>query len=102
MDDVPLAGWRKGSPRYGEDIVQLQQGHKDPSKSAADKDNIIPQCQFCNQAYRGDFTFDDKDRVRAVADVGPVQRATEEVQRKIFKWQKNYLDYSKLRARLNQ
>ena len=59
---------RKASPRYGEDIVQLQQGHKDPSKSATDKDNIIPQYQFCNRVYCGDFT----------------------------------LDYSKLRARLNQ
>ena len=78
----------KPSPRYGEDIVELQQGHKDPSQPHT-LDNIIPQCQFCNRAYRGDFTFDDKGRVRAVADVGPVQRATQAVQRKILQWLRN-------------
>ena len=91
----------KPNPRYGDDIVVLEQGHKEPSEPPT-IDNIIPQCQFCNQAYRGDFTFDDKRRVRAVADVEPVRRATEAVKRKIFEWLKTDLDYSKLRARLNQ
>lgn len=74
------------NPRYGEDKVALQQGHKDPSKPI--RDNIIPQCQFCNQAYRRDFVFDDKGRVSAIADVRPVRRANKEVQKKVFEWLK--------------
>ena len=78
----------KVNPRYGEGAVQLQQGHKDPNGRADDIENIIPQCQFCNQAYRGDFVFDDKGRVEAVADVRPVRRASESVQRRIWKYLK--------------
>ena len=77
------------NPRYGEGAVQLQQGHKDPHGRADDMENIIPQCQFCNRAYRGDFVFDDKGRVQAVADVRPVRRASESVQRKIWNYLKN-------------
>lgn len=76
--------------RYGRDKVILQQGHKDPEKPSSDKNNIIPQCQFCNRAYRGDFTFDDKGRARAVADVGPVERVSDRVKSKIFNWLKDF------------
>ncbi len=84
-------GAREGRPdtRYGQDIVTLQQGHLDPSKPA-EQDNIIPQCQFCNRAYRRDFVFDDKGRVHAVADIGPVQRAALDVKKKILKWLDNH------------
>ncbi|MXY47066.1 MAG: hypothetical protein F4Y44_08800 [Chloroflexi bacterium] len=71
-------------PRYGADVVQLQQGHQDPDADSASIANIIPQCQFCNRAYRRDFVFDDKGRVRAVADIGPVRRASLPVQRKVW------------------
>ena len=74
------------NPRYGKDIVQLQKGHRDPDLPGNDIDNIIPQCQFCNRAYRRDFTFDEKGRTRAVADIGPVQRANREVKKKIWKY----------------
>ena len=67
--------------RYS-DIVKLQKGHKDPEKPEVNE-NIIPQCQYCNQTYKSDFTFDDKGRVRAVADIGPVQRASKSVKQKI-------------------
>ena len=77
------------NPRYGAGKVQLQQGHKDPNGRADDVENIIPQCQFCNRAYRGDFVFDDKGRVKAVADVRPVRRASESVQRKIWSYLKH-------------
>ena len=81
-------GAREGEPdpRYGEDLVELQQGHQDPDKSSDDAKNIIPQCQFCNRAYRRDFVFDDRGRARAVADVGPVKRARTSVQRKIWSY----------------
>ena len=72
--------------RYGKEKVKLEQAHMDPDLSATDLKNIIPQCQFCNRAYRRDFTFDDKGRVRAVADIGPVRRASLKVQSEIFNW----------------
>ena len=71
-------------PRYGDDHVQLQQGHQDPAKSGGDLKNIIPQCQFCNRAYRNDYEFDEKGRVRAVASPAPVKRASKAVQKKVF------------------
>ena len=73
-------------PRYGADAVQLQQGHQNPDSGSTDLSNIIPQCQFCNRAYLRDFVFDDRGRVKAVADVGPVRRASQPVQRKIWEF----------------
>ena len=73
-------------PRYGGDLVSLQPGHKNPAKAGDDRDNIIPQCQFCNRGYKDDFTFDDKGRVRAIAGIGPVRRATLDVQRRVYDW----------------
>jgi len=83
-------GAAEGRPdvRYGGDDIVLQQGHQNPAKPGDDLKNIIPQCQFCNRSYKSDFTFDNKGRVRAVAAVGPVQRAGKEVQRAIFEWLK--------------
>ena len=87
-DSCATCGAREGrpDPRYGLDLVVLQQGHMDPAKAANDKDNIIPQCQFCNRAYRSDFVFDEKGRAYAVADIGPVKRASKQVQSKIHNW----------------
>lgn len=70
-------------PRYGGPPVRLQRGHKDPDGPGDDLRNIIPQCGACNQAYRGDFVFDDKGRVRAVADLRPVKKARARVRRRI-------------------
>ena len=80
---------KEPDPRYGGAVTVLQQGHQDPRGRADDPENIIPQCQFCNRAYRGDFVFDDKGRVQAIADVRPVRRASESVQRKIWNYLKN-------------
>ena len=77
----------KPNPRYGKDKVVFQQGHKDPAKPMT-ADNIIPQCQFCNRAYRGDYVFDDKGRVSHIADVRPVRKASKRVQRKVWEWLK--------------
>ncbi len=71
-------------PRYGARRVQLQQGHQDPDAAAEDPANIIPQCQFCNRAYKRDFVFDARGRVRAVASPSPVQRARRQVRKKIW------------------
>ena len=72
------------SPRYqGDGIVKLQKGHRDPELPMK-KGNVIPQCQFCNRAYKNDFTFDKKGRVRAVADPRPVLRASKTVKAKVM------------------
>ena len=83
-------GAREGQPdpRYGRDRVRLQQGHRDPNEAGDDMANIIPQCQFCNRSYRSDFVFDEKGRVRAVASVQPVRRASDNIQRRILGWLK--------------
>lgn len=70
-------------PRYGGDVVSLQQGHRDPDGPANDPKNIIPQCGVCNRAYRRDFVFDEKGRARAIADIGPVKRARKTVRTKV-------------------
>ena len=75
-------------PRYGGDPVVLQPGHKNPAEAGDDPANILPQCQFCNRGYKDDFVFDDKGRVRAIAGIGPVKRATGEVQRRVYSWLK--------------
>ena len=96
-DRCATCGAKEGEPnrRYGEDKVVLQQGHMDPAKPSNDLNNIIPQCQFCNRAYLRDFTFDEKGRVRAVADAGPVERASSEVKKKIFAWLKQFFSNQK-------
>ena len=73
-------------PRYGGENVELHQGHRDPNKSSEDPENIIPQCNYCNRAYKGDFVFDGKGFVRAIADVGPVKRASRTVKRKVLEF----------------
>jgi hypothetical protein len=66
-------------------VVKLQKGHLDPEKSIK-RDNIIPQCQYCNRAYLDDFVFDKKGRVRAVASVRPVNRSSKRVKAEIKKF----------------
>lgn len=68
--------------RYDEPI-KLEQGHLDPEKPHV-IGNIIPQCQFCNKTYKSDFTFDEKGRVRAVASINPIKRASKIVQKKTW------------------
>ena len=79
-------GAKEGQPdtRYGDNNIQLQQGHMDPAMPASDLSSVIPQCQFCNQTYKNDFTFDKKGRVRAVASPEAVLRASTAVQREIY------------------
>jgi len=73
-------------PLYGAERVKLQRGHRDPHEAGNNPGNIIPQCQFCNRAYKGDFTFDEKGRIHAVAGIGPVRRASDHVKSQIWKF----------------
>ena len=43
----------------------LHQGHMDPRKPLT-IDNLIPQCENCNQAYQDKFVFDKNGRVRDI------------------------------------
>jgi len=47
-------------------------------------DNIIPQCQFCNRAYRNFWIFDNKGRVRNIANPRIVLKADIEIQKAIY------------------
>ncbi|MGI9250080.1 MAG: hypothetical protein ACR2PR_02630 [Pseudohongiellaceae bacterium] len=86
-------GGKEGQPdsRYGSEKIKLQKAHMNPLDRGDIKGNIIPQCQFCNRAYRGDYVFDDKGRVKSVADVRPVQKADKKVQRMILKWLEKHM-----------
>jgi len=55
------------NPYYDREIVQLQKGHMNPLKEL-EPGNIIPQCQFCNRAYRNWLVFDRNGRTIGVAD----------------------------------
>lgn len=74
-------------PRYGNDIISLQRGHMNPNRPD-DLGNTIPQCPFCNQAYKDDYVFDEKGRVKAVANIGPIKRASRTVQKIIYEFLK--------------
>jgi len=59
-------GAEEGEPHhvyYG--TVQLQKGHIDPNKELGG-DNVIPQCQFCNQQYQDRYIFFDDGRVKEI------------------------------------
>lgn len=74
------AAEKQPHPRYpGSQDVVIHQGHMDPAQSAHGIGNVIPQCQYCNQAYRDDFVFDDKGRVQAIASLAPLKRANTDV-----------------------
>lgn len=56
-------------PQYREskEPVILHQGHMNPHEPL-EAGNIIPQCQFCNRAYRNWVVFDRNGRVVGVSD----------------------------------
>jgi enamine deaminase RidA (YjgF/YER057c/UK114 family) len=64
--------------------VRLERGHKDPHGDDG-LGNTIPQCQFCNRAYRNKVVFDDEGRVTALASPDLVLASTPEVIREIFR-----------------
>lgn len=70
---------------YSDQGVKLTKGHMNP-ESSLDYKNIIPQCEQCNRSYKDDFTFDNRGRIRAVASIRPIEKASQSVKDKIFKW----------------
>ncbi|MDA7999899.1 MAG: hypothetical protein MPK06_01945 [Alphaproteobacteria bacterium] len=78
----------KEHPKYRDPaVVKLHKGHCDPHKELT-VGNTIPQCQYCNRAYRDDFVFERDGRVKAVASVRPVRRASKSVQDEVRKFLK--------------
>jgi hypothetical protein len=77
-------GSKEGEPNYQyKGLTKLTKGHMDPRKPLVRK-NIIPQCQFCNRAYRNWWVFDRRGRVIGVADPSVVLRFDIEIQKKIY------------------
>jgi hypothetical protein len=78
-------GSKEGEPnrRNKVYITTLQKGHRDPHGDMSDE-NIIPQCQECNQAYRDKAVFDEQGLVCAVASPELVLNASTEVKKKIL------------------
>ena len=69
-------GDREGHfPRLNpQEVVRLQQGHMNPSQPLS-LENTIPQCQYCNQTYQDNFTFDQNGRVTALHNPNFVLRS---------------------------
>ena len=78
-------------------VETLEKGHMNPNK-ALEAGNIIPQCRWCNKTARGDFTFDEQGRPRAVASERPVCRADDEVIDKIEKWMREKREQERKRG----
>ncbi len=56
---------------YPSSITVLQKAHRNPHLPLI-KDNIIPQCQFCNRADRNNWIYDERGRVVGVAVAQPI------------------------------
>ncbi|MCY4215658.1 MAG: hypothetical protein OXC92_01570 [Flavobacteriaceae bacterium] len=86
-------GEREGEKhRFYKEIVKLEKGHKDPHV-AKSKEDYIPQCQFCNKAYKDKVTFDEYGRVKSAANVELVKKAHESVKQKIKNWLNEHLKF---------
>ncbi|MCM8785989.1 MAG: hypothetical protein NC827_08365 [Candidatus Omnitrophica bacterium] len=79
-------GSKEGKPNihWPNSITQLQKSHMNPRKPLV-AGNIIPQCQFCNRAYRNYWIFDDKGRVRKLANPSVILESDEDVQLEVYK-----------------
>jgi len=74
----------KRNLHWSDTVTKLQQAHIDPFKSLVEG-NIIPQCQKCNRAYRNFWVFDERGRIRGIANPSIIKKCKEEVKRKIYK-----------------
>lgn len=63
--------------------TKLTEAHMNPQKPLA-SDNIIPQCEMCNRAYRNYWIFDNRGRVLAVSNPEIILQSPEDVQFKVY------------------
>jgi len=85
---------KKPHPRFKNKVVQLQQGHMDPTLSLK-LENTIPQCQVCNQTYKDFFIFDENGYIKALNNPQFVVRSKENVKKEIFEFLRDLLDEGK-------
>lgn len=64
--------------------TKLQKGHMDPNKSLK-PGNIIPQCDSCNRADKNKWVYDEKGRVRALANPKTITSSSKKVQKDVYK-----------------
>ena len=70
--------------RYTGKKVILQKGHMNPNKPLT-IDNIIPQCEYCNQnVYKNDFIFDEKGHPKSINNPNYILKSTEETQKQML------------------
>jgi hypothetical protein len=74
----------KRNLQYPNTITKLQKSHIDPFKPLTEG-NIFPQCQKCNRAYRNFWVFDERGRIRGIANPAIIKKCKEEIKRKIYK-----------------
>ena len=64
--------------------VQLQQGHMDPSLPL-ELNNIIPQCEYCNQnIYKNDFVFDNHGYPKKIYNPRYILKSDENIQKQMY------------------
>ena len=73
------------SHRYWKNTTTvLQKGHLDPRKPLEGQ-NIIPQCEKCNQPDRNYWVYDKKGRVVNIANAGIIDRCSADLKKEIYK-----------------
>ena len=79
-------GSEEGQPhRYWKNtITVLQKGHRDPTKPLAAQ-NIIPQCEKCNQPDRNYWIYDEKGRVVDIANANVINNSSNDLKKEIYK-----------------
>jgi ribosomal protein L34E len=79
-------GSKEGEPNihWPNTITRLQKSHKDPQKPLVGS-NIIPQCQKCNRSYKKDWVFDERGRVRKLANPQVIKRSEERIRWAVYK-----------------
>lgn len=78
-------GSREGRPhRHApEKTTYLQKGHKNPKESLS-IENMLPQCQICNQQYLDKVVFDENGRIRALNNASLVKSSERGVKSEIL------------------
>lgn len=86
-------GSEEGKPHLHQTtkIVEIHKGHMDPNKPLT-TNNVIPQCQVCNQSYKDKFIFDSTGKVRKINSVDLVIAADIRVQREAYKYLKQVFE----------
>jgi len=78
-------GCSEGSEMSDGRLCKLQKGHMNPRLSMSN-DNVIPQCQKCNEQYKDKFEFTKNGQIKTVASASALEGASEDVLDEILSW----------------